>query len=38
MKNWAVMLFSFGSAVLFLYAERWRRLHAGATKEPEGPE
>ena len=35
----AVMLFSFGPAVYFLFAERWRRLHpktAGAAPRQEG--
>ena len=27
-----VMLFSFGPAVFFLYANRWKRLHAGGVK------
>jgi len=31
----SVMLFSFGPAVLFLYAERWRRLHPGRVEGSE---
>lgn len=31
----SVMLFSFGPAVFFLYAERWRRLHPEPAGEPE---
>ena len=33
----SVMLFSFGPAVFFLYAERWRRLHPEAASAPEEP-
>jgi hypothetical protein len=33
----SVMLFSFGPAVFFLYAERWRRLRPGAPNEAEAP-
>jgi len=33
----AVMLFSFGPAVFFLYAERWRRLHPASASVPEEP-
>jgi hypothetical protein len=31
----SVMLFSFGPAVLFLYAARWRRLHAPPPAMPQ---
>ena len=31
----SVMLFSFGPAVFFLYAARWRRLHPEVTIQPE---
>jgi hypothetical protein len=31
----SVMLFSFGPAVFFLYADRWRRLHPQAVSEAE---
>jgi hypothetical protein len=31
----SVMLFSYGPAVFFLYAERWRRLHPEPAGEPE---
>ena len=33
----SVMLFSFGPAVFFLYAERWRRLQPPVTSEAEQP-
>jgi hypothetical protein len=31
----SVMLFAFGPAVFFLYADRWRRLHPGQTADGE---
>src|ERR1035437_1511260 len=31
----SVMLFSYGPAMLFLYVERWRRLHPEVTIQPE---
>jgi hypothetical protein len=31
----SVMLFSFGPAVFFLYAARWRRLHPESMGQPE---
>jgi hypothetical protein len=33
----SVMLFSFGPAVFFLYAERWRRLYPESASAPEEP-
>ncbi|HEY5551359.1 MAG TPA: hypothetical protein VIK52_05705 [Opitutaceae bacterium] len=32
--GFGVMLFAYGPAVFFLFAERWRQLHPGATAEP----
>lgn len=33
----SVMLFSFGPAVFFLYADRWRRLHPASRRDPASP-